>query len=109
MSSSAPHLVLNVGLGKAAMQSSTAGQGSAQKAVDGSTSAYFQAGTCTMTDVEHNPWWYVNLLEPYLVQIVRIDFGTACCGKFSETSLVSLKVNCSNCSSFLGTHKLLVG
>lgn len=73
--------VLNVGLGKAAMQSSTAGQGSAQKAVDGSTSPYFQASTCTMTDVENNPWWYVNLLEPYLVQIVRIDFGTACCGK----------------------------
>ena len=74
-------LVLNVGLGKAAMQSSTAGHGSAQKAVDGSTSPYFQASTCTMTDVEHSPWWYVNLLEPYLVQIVRIDFGTACCGK----------------------------
>lgn len=75
------HAVLNVGLGKAAMQSSTAGHGSAQKAVDGSTSPYFQASTCTMTDVEHNPWWYVNLLEPYLVQIVRIDFGQACCGK----------------------------
>lgn len=74
--------MLNVGLGKAAMQSSTAGHGSAQKAVDGSTSPYFQANTCTMTDVEHNPWWYVNLLEPYLVQIVRIDFGTACCGKY---------------------------
>lgn len=73
--------VLNVGLGKAAMQSSTAGQGSAQRAVDGSTSPYFQASTCTMTDVESNPWWYVNLLEPYLVQIVRIDFGMACCGK----------------------------
>lgn len=63
------------------MQSSTAGHGSAQKAVDGSTSPYFQASTCTMTDVESSPWWYVNLLEPYLVQIVRIDFGQACCGK----------------------------
>lgn len=77
--------VLNVGLGKAAMQSSTAGQGSAQRAVDGSTSPYFQASTCTMTDVESNPWWYVNLLEPYLVQIVRIDFGMACCGKYWES------------------------
>lgn len=73
--------MLNVGLGKAAMQSSTAGQGSAQKAVDGSTSPYDNAATCTSTDVEHNPWWYVNLLEPYLVQIVRIDFGMSCCGK----------------------------
>lgn len=88
--------MLNVGLGKAAMQSSTAGHGSAQKAVDGSTSPYFQASTCTMTDVEHNPWWYVNLLEPYLVQIVRIDFGTACCGKYlllaSDYLLPSTKI-----------------
>ena len=71
--------VLNVGLGKAAMQSSTAGMGSAQKAVDGLTSQFFAGNTCTMTDAEANPWWYVNLLEPYLVQIVRIDFGVACC------------------------------
>lgn len=76
--------VLNVGLGKAAMQSSTAGQASAQRAVDGSTSPYFQASTCTMTDIESNPWWYVNLLEPYLVQIVRIDFGMPCCGKWTK-------------------------
>lgn len=78
--------VLNVGLGKAAMQSSTVGVGSAQRAVDGQTSQFFAAATCTMTDAEANPWWYVNLLEPYLVQIVRIDFGTGCCGKFKRNN-----------------------
>jgi hypothetical protein len=34
--------------------------------------------------VEKAPWWYVNLLEPYMVQLVRIDFGQSCCGKFSH-------------------------
>lgn len=69
------------------MQSSTAGQGSAQRAVDGNTSPYFQASTCSMTDAEQSPWWYVNLLEPYLVQIVRIDFGMACCSKGQKATI----------------------
>ena len=49
--------------------------GSAQKAVDGSTSTSHNGATCTATAPEISPWWYVNLLEPYLVQLVRIDFG----------------------------------
>lgn len=69
-------LVLNVAVGKAAMQSSTmANGGSAQKAVDGSSSLVHSVATCTATAPEVSPWWYVNLLEPYLVQLVRIDFG----------------------------------
>ena len=73
--------VLNVAVGKAAMQSSTVGQGSPQRAIDGSTSTFFNANTCTMTEAERSAWWYVNLLEPYLVQLVRIDFGTSCCSE----------------------------
>ena len=57
------------------MQSSVAEGGIPQKAVDGSTSTFFDDSTCTLTDVERAPWWYVNLLEPYMVQLVRIDFG----------------------------------
>ena len=53
-----------------------------QKAVDGSTSTVFDLSTCSLTEVEKTPWWYVNLLEPYMVQLVRIDFGQSCCGKF---------------------------
>jgi len=34
----------------------------------------------TLLQVEKAPWWYVNLLEPYMVQLVRIDFGQSCCG-----------------------------
>lgn len=35
-----------------------------------------------MTEAERSAWWYVNLLEPYLVQLVRIDFGTSCCSEY---------------------------
>ena len=63
------------------MQSSVVDGGIPQKAVDGSTSTFYDPSTCTLTEVERAPWWYVNLLEPYMVQLVRVDFGQSCCGK----------------------------
>ena len=63
------------------MQSSVAGGGVPERAVDGSTSNFFTPETCSLTEVERSPWWYVNLLEPYMVQLVRLDFGKPCCGK----------------------------
>ena len=80
--------VLNVAVGKAAMQSSTEGHGGPQRAVDGSTSTFFNPNTCSMTESERNAWWYVNLLEMYSVQLVRIDFGTSCC-KYKSTQLTN--------------------
>ena len=74
--------VLNVAAGKAPMQSSVADGGIPQRAVDGSTSTRFDLSTCSLTEVEKSPWWYVNLLEPYMVQLVRIDFGQSCCGEY---------------------------
>lgn len=79
--------MLNVAAGKAPMQVSTESGGIPQKAIDGSTSAFFSADTCTLTKPEKMPWWYVNLLEPYMVQLVRLDFGKPCCGKISQPSL----------------------
>lgn len=73
--------MLNVAAGKAPMQISTDGIGIPQKAIDGSTSAFFAVDTCSLTKPERVPWWYVNLLEPYMVQLVRLDFGKSCCGK----------------------------
>ena len=64
------------------MQSSVVDGGIPQKAVDGSTSTFYDPSTCTLTEVERAPWWYVNLLEPYMVQLVRVDFGQSCCGKW---------------------------
>ena len=79
-----PSPVLNVAAGKAPMQSSVAEGGIPQKAVDGSTSTFFDLSTCSLTEVEKSPWWYVNLLEPYMVQLVRIDFGQSCCGEWCD-------------------------
>lgn len=69
--------VLNVAAGKAPLQSSTMAGGVPQRAVDGSTSAFFSAHTCSLTEAERSPWWYVNLLEPYSVQLVRLDWGAS--------------------------------
>ena len=85
--------VLNVAAGKAPMQSSVADGGIPQKAVDGSTSTFFDDSTCTLTDVERAPWWYVNLLEPYMVQLVRIDFGQSCCGKLLENKVIKGRIS----------------
>ena len=85
--------VLNVAAGKAPMQSSVADGGIPQKAVDGSTSTFFDDSTCTLTDVERAPWWYVNLLEPYMVQLVRIDFGQSCCGKWLENQVIKGRIS----------------
>lgn len=74
--------VLNVAAGKAPMQISTDQGGIPQKAIDGSTSSFYNAETCSLTAAERSPWWYVNLLEPYMVQLVRLDFGKSCCGKY---------------------------
>lgn len=86
-----PFCVLNVAVGKAAMQSSGMPQGTAQRAVDGNTSERHNNGTCTITDAQPSPWWYVNLLEPYQVQLVRIDFGLGCCGQ-NEPAVVTVRV-----------------
>lgn len=69
------------------MQSSVAAGGVPERAVDGSTSNFFTPETCSLTEVERAPWWYVNLLEPYMVQLVRLDFGKPCCGKENENIL----------------------
>ncbi|XP_030382318.1 uncharacterized protein LOC115629867 isoform X1 [Scaptodrosophila lebanonensis] len=88
-----PFCVLNVAAGKAPMQISTEGAGAPQKAIDGSTSAFFTAETCSLTKPERSPWWYVNLLEPYMVQLVRLDFGKSCCGNKPATIVVRVGNN----------------
>ncbi|CAL4069435.1 unnamed protein product, partial [Meganyctiphanes norvegica] len=86
-------IVLNVAAGKAPMQSSVADGGIPQKAVDGSTATTFSLDTCTLTSPEPQSWWYVNLLEPYMVQLVRLDFGLSCCGNAPATITVRVGNN----------------
>ncbi|XP_076318875.1 uncharacterized protein LOC143229897 [Tachypleus tridentatus] len=109
-----PFCVLNIAAGKAPMQSSVAGKGNPQKAVDGRTSALFNADTCTMTraGTGEAAWWYVNLLEPYVVQLVRVDFGTSCCSNNRQATVV-VRVGNNRpdfslnpiCNKFTGTLK----
>lgn len=88
------------------MQISTDQGGIPQKAIDGSTSSFFNLDTCTLTRPERTPWWYVNLLEPYMVQLVRLDFGKACCGKllFSYYLIYVNKYCLGKRLSYLFTH-----
>ncbi|XP_039286802.1 uncharacterized protein LOC111056767 isoform X2 [Nilaparvata lugens] len=83
------------------MQISTEGGGVPQKAIDGSTSSFFSPDTCTLTRPERVPWWYVNLLEPYMVQLVRLDFGKPCCGKNKPATII---VRVGNNRPDLGTN-----
>ncbi|KAL0116873.1 hypothetical protein PUN28_010031 [Cardiocondyla obscurior] len=75
------------------MQISVAEGGIPQRAVDGSSSQRYTPQTCTLTKPELKPWWYVNLLEPYMVQLVRLDFGKQCCGNFNGTIVVRVGNN----------------
>lgn len=83
------------------MQSTSAENGIPQRAVDGSSGQVYSAQTCTLTRPEVRPWWYVNLLEPYMVQLVRLDFGKACCGKitFLLVSFFTMVIWCSRTES----------
>ncbi|XP_065220513.1 uncharacterized protein LOC135845675 isoform X1 [Planococcus citri] len=98
-----PFCVLNVAAGKAPMQISSEPGGIPQKAIDGSTSSFFNPETCTLTKPERLPWWYVNLLEPYMVQLVRLDFGKSCCGKNKPATIV---VRVGNNRPDLGTNPI---
>ncbi|XP_063837861.1 sushi, von Willebrand factor type A, EGF and pentraxin domain-containing protein 1 isoform X2 [Ostrinia nubilalis] len=98
-----PFCVLNVAAGKAPMQASTEDGGVPQKALDGSSASTFSPETCTLTKAERVPWWYVNLLEPYMVQLVRLDFGKPCCGANKPAVIV---VRVGNNRPDLGTNPI---
>ncbi|XP_054000560.1 uncharacterized protein LOC128888007 [Hylaeus anthracinus] len=98
-----PFCVLNVAGGKAPMQSSSTEGGIPQRAVDGSSGQIYTPQTCTLTRPEHRPWWYVNLLEPYMVQLVRLDFGKPCCGDGIPGTIV---VRVGNNRPDLGTNPI---
>ncbi|XP_066600223.1 uncharacterized protein [Prorops nasuta] len=85
------------------MQSSNAEGGIPQRAVDGSSGQVYSPQTCTLTRPEHRPWWYVNLLEPYMVQLVRLDFGKSCCG---DGILGTIVVRVGNNRPDLGTNPI---
>ncbi|XP_027141984.1 fucolectin-7 [Larimichthys crocea] len=46
--------------------------GAASNAIDGNRDSNFHAGSCTHTAAQTNPWWRVDLLEPYIVTSIII-------------------------------------
>ena len=73
---------------KVTHQSSTDSSYSSHLAVDDSTAANFYQGSCTLTNVENSPWWYVDLGYTFHVEQVRLTPRTDCCA----SSLLGLEV-----------------
>lgn len=71
--------VLNVAAGKAPMQISTEGAGIPQKAIDGSTSAFYTSDTCSLTKAERVPWWYARI---FLFKLMIIFYKLEKCSYF---------------------------
>nr|ABB29990.1 FBP32 precursor [Morone chrysops] len=53
--------------------------GAAFNAIDGNRNSDFEAGSCTHTVEQTNPWWRVDLLEPYIVTSITITNRGDCC------------------------------
>ncbi|XP_078677557.1 cell surface hyaluronidase CEMIP2-like isoform X3 [Branchiostoma floridae x Branchiostoma belcheri] len=69
----------NVALYKTAYQSSETWNGSPGRAVDGGRSGSYGDGSCTHTDTEDNPWWYVDLGRTQEVDHITVFNRQDCC------------------------------
>ncbi|XP_059195109.1 fucolectin-4-like [Centropristis striata] len=71
----------NVALRGKATQSDRLGNlyGAASNAIDGNRESNYDAGSCTHTVSQANPWWRVDLLETYIVTSVVITNRGDCC------------------------------
>ncbi|KAI8489900.1 hypothetical protein Bbelb_322610 [Branchiostoma belcheri] len=73
---------VNVALGKTADQTSTlASGGAASRAVDGNTNTVFNNGSCTHTQDETGPSWWVDLGQPYMMTRIVIFNRQDCCSE----------------------------
>ncbi|XP_034553429.1 uncharacterized protein LOC117822690 [Notolabrus celidotus] len=52
---------------------------SASNAIDGNRDSTYSAGSCTHTLSQTNPWWRVDLLEPYIITSIIITNRGDCC------------------------------
>ena len=70
----------NVAQGRAVTQSSTLNAISlAANAVDGSSNANWEHGSCTHTEKELEPWWRVDLGHRHTVYSVTVTNRHNCC------------------------------
>ncbi|XP_048036535.1 fucolectin-like [Megalobrama amblycephala] len=73
----------NIALGAKTVQSSTnIFLGASHHAVDGNSNPNYLLGSCTHTNMEHNPWWRVDLMGVYSINKVTITNRGDCCGEW---------------------------
>jgi hypothetical protein len=70
----------NMAFGKAASQSSTYSTSTADRAVDGYTNGDYAANSLAITNLEHQPWWQVDLGSVQQIGAVILRNRTDCCG-----------------------------
>ncbi|XP_037075251.1 LOW QUALITY PROTEIN: CUB and sushi domain-containing protein 1-like [Pollicipes pollicipes] len=70
----------NVAQGKPSSQSSTARGGPPSNGNDGDRSTVHDGGKCTETLEQASPWWRVDLLDEYPIELIRIT-TRGCCGQ----------------------------
>ncbi|CAH1264828.1 Hypp3069 [Branchiostoma lanceolatum] len=74
-----PRLDPNVAAGRPTYQSSVHGSGTPGRAVDGGRRTHWAHNSCTHTQTENNPWWYVDLGKTVTVDHVAILNRLDCC------------------------------
>ncbi|XP_015909943.2 P-selectin isoform X1 [Parasteatoda tepidariorum] len=91
---------VNVAYGKPANQSSSVRGGDASHGNDGDLTTVHENRYCTETKAEDSPWWQVDLLHPYPIQVVRL-VTRGCCG---HQPLQDLEIRVGNSSTVQGNR-----
>ncbi|KAI8493475.1 hypothetical protein Bbelb_288720 [Branchiostoma belcheri] len=71
----------NLASGRPTHQSSTGHEGDPARAVDGNRSPHWAHNSCTHTNEENDPWWYVDLGRYVTVDHVTIVNRRDCCSE----------------------------
>ena len=79
---------VNVAYNKLAVQMSTVHFGDASRAVDGNTESEYILFSCTHTDTENNPWWYVDLGKEENIHRVELTNRLDSWGKHEVVLLI---------------------
>ncbi|CAH1274226.1 WSCD2 [Branchiostoma lanceolatum] len=71
----------NIAKGRPTFQSSVGHGGSPGRAVDGNRSPHWAHASCTHTNTENDPWWYVDLGRTVTVDHIAIVNRRDCCSE----------------------------
>jgi hypothetical protein len=79
--------------GKKVSQSSVALKGHAKLAVDGKYNQNYFGESCTLTNLEKNPWWTIDLEKHYAIHEVKVWNRADCCGERLSSLVVESSSN----------------